>query len=196
MEINQESEDSIQFVDSKNEKEKVKKWIIIILVVAGGVLLYQAFLGGSGKNLMSTRGDEMKIEKGKNSFFGEVNGSYREDLRVYGIDESEDDGGWSPLGYVDYFLTASIWTGNTVDCERSDAMNAAIFNVIVEDESVRDKLEMLKGTEGRKRATITGREVRIKKFLFEGDDHSDSLKKQGKLDPGNALIVDEVKISN
>lgn len=196
MENNQESEGEVQIIEARSEKEEIKKWIVVILIVAGVVLLYQSFFGGSGGGSMSVSGGEMKMENGKNSFVGDMKGSYREELRVYGVDESEDDGGWSPLGYVDYFLTASVWTGNTADCERTDAMNAAILNVIVEDESVRGKIELLKDSEGRRRATITGREVKIKRFLFEGEDHSDSLKPQGKLDPGSALIVDDIKMSD
>ena len=172
---------------------KILTWVAVVVVCFLGFSL----LCGSGdkSSTVTISGDKLEIVKGDNTYRGKLLDSYSEELRVYGITDNRKDDGWSPVGYADYIFMASVWTGNTTECEREDAMSASMVNVIVTSKIIPGVVEKLEEmTDSRRRAMVTGREVSIDEFYFKGEDHSDSLTSQGNLDPKKALLVESISI--
>ncbi|MCI5123402.1 MAG: hypothetical protein D3925_02725 [Candidatus Electrothrix sp. AR5] len=168
----------------------MNKIIIIIFFSAVGYFAYNNFI--SDKNgFMMTDGKEIVFENGDNTFAGEIVSSYNEKLRIYGINNN-DSGDWSPIAYAKFMFVASPFIGDTDTCEENSASQAPILNIIVDDVKLLDKIGKLKMVDGRRKATVIGDNIYIKKFTYKGEDHTGALKKQGKIDPRNAILVREI----
>ncbi len=170
----------------------MKTLIIIILFFS---LVF--FLSNAGNVIkITTDVNDMVIEVGDNSFVATIMSDYEEDLRIYGITvNDEDKGAWSPFGYAKYIFMASPLKGMKEGCEKNDAMRAPLYNMIVEDRSIDRKIDtLIDMTDGRRSATIIGKKVYIEESFYKEEDHSDSLKKQGKIDPRHAILIEKIII--
>lgn len=136
-------------------------------------------------------GDSIIFKSGENKFIAEIVSDYSENLRIYGINDNNERG-WSPLAYATYFLVAGPYRGDSIDCERDDALNAPFLNIIVEDQDLKNEINKLKSVQGRRSATLIGKKIRIKKFIYKDEDHTDVLKRQGRMDPASAIMIDEI----
>ncbi len=167
-----------------------------LIVVFTGILVCGLFCASNNYTYaanvqITSSGSNLEITSGKNRFIAEVGSDYKENLRVYGVNEAPPSE-WSPMAYASYILVAGPFTGNTIDCERNDAQRSITINVIVENKDVASKFKQLAAMQGRRRAVLIGKEINIVKFDFEGKDHSDSLRPQGRLDPRKALLIKDI----
>lgn len=172
----------------------MKTTILIIMACVLGFFAYQHVGSSHSNTKISKDGGDIVIKSGDNTYVAEIASDYNEELRIYGINDNDSEG-WTPLGYARYILVAGPWTGDTEECERRDAAKAAYLNIIVDDNSLIDTFEDLKSEQGRRTATLIGEKVFIKEYYHNDEDHSDSLAKQGKLDPENAIIVSEIYVN-
>ena len=172
----------------------MKTIILIIMACVLGFFAYQYVGSSNSSTIISEDGNDLVIENGDNTYVAEVVSDFNEELRIYGINDN-DSKGWTPIGYARYILVAGPWTGDTEECERRDAAKASYMNIIVDDNSLLDTFEDLKSVEGRRTATLIGEKVIIKEYYHNDEDHSDSLAKQGKLEPNNAVIVSEIYLN-
>jgi hypothetical protein len=168
----------------------MKKIILIIIFLGVCSFLYKNFLKENNTQI-TTSGNNMVLESGDNKFIAKITSDYKKDLRIYGITDNNEQG-WSPFAYATYIFTASPSTGNTEDCERNDALNAQLLNIIVKDKDIKNKINKLKSMKGRRSATVVGKKVYIKQFMYKDENHTGALKKQGQLDPHNAIIIDDI----
>lgn len=169
----------------------MKKLILIVMFCGLCFFLYNNVRGNDIKIVIN--GNDMVIEKKDHKFIAEIMSDYKENLRIYGITDLNDSE-WSPYGYAKYLFAASPSTGNTEDCERNDALSSQLLNMIVEDKDVENKINKLKGIRGRRSATVIGRKVYIKEFYYKNENHTGALEKQGKIDPHNAIIINDIVI--
>lgn len=168
----------------------MKKFATIIVICILGYMGYQA-MSSDSPVFFTSDGDTITIESGDNTFIAQVVSDYHKDLRIFGINVNNSDG-WSPFAYADYIFVASPYIGDTEECEANTAHAAPLINIIVGDEEIVNIISDLEKTGGRRRATIIGEKILIKNFTYQGDDHSDALKKQGKLNPRSAIWIKEI----
>lgn len=168
----------------------MKKILLLILLCAAF-----CFNGWCGQAVtITSSGDELTIKRGDHVFVAQIVGDYQQDLRIFGITDNSG-GGWNPMAYANYIFMAQVFNGNIEDCERGAALSAPLLNMIIENAGIKADIHTLEGmSETRRSATIIGRKLRIKEFYYKEKDHSDSLKKQGQMDPSSAIIIDEIKI--
>lgn len=171
----------------------MKKIIIIIIFLGLCYFLYKNILSQENNTQAAINGNRITMRSGDSKFIGEIISDYKEDLRIYGINDNNERG-WSPLAYATYIFVAGPFTGNTEKCERNDALKSSLLNIIAENTDIKNKINKLKSMKGRRSATIIGKKVYIKEFIYKNEDHSDALKKQGKLDPHNAIIIDDIVV--
>jgi len=169
----------------------MKKIIIIIIVFGLCYFIYKNILYKDNHAQLTTNGSDIVIKNGDNKFIGEIVSDYKEDLRIYGINNNNEQG-WSPVAYATFIFVAGPLRGNAEDCERNDASNAPLVNIIVENSEIRDKINKLKNVEDRRSAALVGRKVHIKEFIYKNENHTNALRTQGKLDPSNAIIIDDI----
>ncbi len=167
------------------------KKIIVIIILCGIGYLGSKNINSDHNVLSIADGNERIIENGENKFVIEIFSDYNKELRIYGINDN-DSSGWSPIAYADYIFVASPDIEDTENCEANSAADAPFINIIAANEDVRNSIRNLKKTVGRRRATIIGGKVYIKEFFFKGEDHSDALKKQGKMNPRSAIWIQEI----
>jgi len=172
----------------------MKKIILIIIFCSLCFFLCKSVFSRGNNIKITADGNDMVIESGDNKFIAEIVSGYKENLRIYAITDNNESG-WSPFGYAKYIFAASPLTGNTKSCERNAALSSPLLNMIVEDEDIENKINKLKSmTDSRRSATVIGKKVYIKEFFYKNEDHTDALKKQGKLDPHNAIIINNIVI--
>lgn len=169
----------------------MKKLIWVIIFCAFSYFIYQNIFANRNNLQITTAGKNITLKNGDNKFNAEIISDYKENLRIYGINDNPSNG-WSPIAYGTYILVASPFSGNTKGCEMTDAANAPFLNIIVEEKNIKNKINALKNTKGRRTAVIIGKRIAIKKFFYKNEDHSGALNPQGKLDPRNAIIVTDV----
>lgn len=136
-------------------------------------------------------GSSLTINNGDNKFIAEITSDYKENLRIYGINDNNMSG-WFPLAYAAYIFVAGPFTGNAKNCERNDADSAPLLNIIVENKDIKDKIEKLKKMEGRRTAIIIGKNITIKKFFYKDEDHTDALQIQPRCDPHYAIMITDI----
>lgn len=167
---------------------------IILIIISCGLCLFLLKNAFSASNniKITVNGKDVIVENEDNKFIAEIVSDYKEDLRIYGINDVNTDG-WSPLAYAKYIFVAGPSTGNTESCEINGASNAPALNLIVENNDIQNKINRLKGmAHSRLRATIIGEKLYIKKFFYKNEDHSDVLQQQGKVDARTAIIVNDI----
>jgi len=181
---------SFELVLAKLDSQ-IKGWLSSLIAAKTNQNLHQTTTARSSEDKMTVNSGNLEFKKGKNKFTAEVGSDYRKNLRIYGINDVEQQE-WSPLAYATYILVASPFTGNTEGCERNDAQSSARLNAIVESKDVIKKINQLKAMRGRTRATLIGKNIAVKRFYFEGKDHSDSLQPQGQFDPRRAILITDI----
>ena len=169
----------------------MKKFILIIMFCGLCCFLHKNTLCYGSNIQITTEGNNIVIKSGDNKFIAEITSDYKQNLRIYGINDN-DAQGWSPLAYTTYILIASPFKGNPKTCEGPDAANAPLLNIIVENKDVKNKMEKLKKVQGYRAATLIGKNIRIKKFFYKNEDHSDALAAQDRLDPHNAIMINDI----
>jgi hypothetical protein len=169
--------------------------ILIILASIVGILGCQKLGSGHSNTKITEEGDDIVIQSGDNTYVAEIVSDFEEELRIFGINDNDSDG-WNPIGYARYIFVAGPYSGDTEECERRDAKNASWINVIVDDKTLVNAIDDLKNEEGRRHATIIGNQVAIKEYYHNDEDHSKSLTRKGKLDPGNAIIISDIYLED
>lgn len=174
----------------------MKNFILIILVLCGLVFYAKAFYFQKHNIDIEVPADEneMVIEKGDGKFIAEVVSDYREDLRLFGINDNGFQA-WpsTPFSYITYILVAGPYTGDTQQCELNVAGKLPYLSIVAGNEDVKRKMnEIKKSTKARRSATLIGKKIYIKKFIYKDEDRTASLDQQGKLDARNAIILSDI----
>lgn len=156
---------------------------------------------------ISFRGQEVEIVKGPQRYLLEASPEFTTDLRVFGYNPlpygtDNDDKPLHMIPIITHvFIATSLESNKAIFekylCEQKAVDQASMLHVLVNDQKVSETIGALQNAQdSRKCARITGRNLRLKKYFFQGEDLTGTGEwspTQFNFDPEAILLLSDIE---
>jgi len=154
---------------------------LLLLAVLGflAYLTYNKFTGSSA-NVETTADGTLLMKNGSWNMELVRLGDVKADLRVFGADRNNTSGNIGPFAFISHLVFATPLATNEAVfdkylCERKSVDQAALIQVIIEDEKLDAEIENIKQMEDRSCARLEGTSYKIARVLEDGNDITDTM---------------------
>lgn len=154
----------------------------LIFLALLGFFAHKAYLKYNAVTVETSEDGMLLMEKGRNKMELERLGEVKVDLRVFGLADGNTAtrGKIGPFVFISHMVFATPLAENEAVfakylCERTSVDQAALIQLITDDEKLDAKIENLRKIEGRRCARVEGISYEIARFFVDGEDITETM---------------------